>query len=446
VEQVKKRLQERPLAFEAALSMELILEALQRCKVEFRERVYTPWVTLWAFIDQVLSSNGSCSEAVAEVSAWLVRQGRPACSPDTGHYCAARIRMTWEFLRELFSLQYQRAMDEAPNTWKWLGKHEVKVVDGSTFSMADTPANRAAYPPDSETQPGTRFPLLRAVVLFSLRLGLVQDFAFGPYQGKGTGESSLFRQLYHCLAPGDVVLGDKYYCSYRDVCQLVDRDVHVVVKHFDYRTQLQEVKRLGKNDVLYAWKRPTYAHQKMSREEYDQLPESLLIRVVTVTVNIPGFRVQTFEIVTTLLDADIYTPESLADLYFLRWRGEMYLDDIKTTLGLDTLRCHSPEMIQKELLVGLLAYNTIRIQMAQAAECLEIPLAEISFKNTVCVLRAFSHLPPSADVVATKLATIVHPRVGRRPGRSEPRAVKRKAKPYDSLTTPRPSFAKSTET
>ena len=441
VEQVKQRLREKPLAFEASLSIELVQAALERCGVEFRERIYTPWVTLWAFIGQALSGDGSCRQAVCEVIAWLVSQGQRPCSPETSHYCQARQRLPLPFLQDLLSLQLQRASAEVPAEWKWLGKHDVKVVDGTTFSMPDTPENRAAFPPDGETQPGLRFPLLRAVVVFSLPLGLLRSFAFGPYQGKGSGESSLLRRLWDCFQLEDIVLGDKYYCSYRDVWELSRRGVHAVVKHFSYRTRLTRCRRLGKDDALYHWHRPKFARQKMSAEEFRELPESLLIRLVHVRVSIPGFRVQEFEILTTLLDEQTYSAENLAELFFLRWRGEMFLDDIKTTLGLDVLRCRTPEMVEKELLVGFLAHNTIRIHMAQAAECLQIPLSEISFKSAVCVMRTFQGQPPTSELIATKLATLVHCRVGHRPGRSEPRAVKRKAKPYVPLQTPRPTFA-----
>lgn len=446
VETVKRRLSEMPLAFEKALSIDLVKAALERCQFEFRDRVYCPWVTVWAFVDQMIRGNRSCSETVAQVVAYLIRQGQPACSPDTGHYCEARRRLPEEFLRQLFQLQYEAAERETPQEWKWMGKHEVKVVDGTTFSMPDSEANRAAYPPDGETRPGTRFPLVRAVVLFNVCLGLVRDFAYGPYQGKGTGESSLFRRLFDCLRTGDVVLGDKYYCSYRDVWQLLARGVHTVVHHFDYRTQLQLIKRLGKDDALYWWQRPTFARQKMTKEDFELLPERQQVRVVTINVAAPGFRVKRIEILTTVLDPEQYPAEELAKLYFRRWRGEMFLDDIKTTMGLDVLRCKSPAMIAKELIVGLLAHNTIRIQMAQAADCLAIPLTEISFKNTMNILDAFRGLPPTPENIAIKLASIAHNRVGNRPNRSEPRAVKRKAKPYESLTTPRPTFAKSPAT
>ncbi len=440
VEQVQRRLAERPLAFAFALSEELVRKVLAECGIEFRERVYKPWITLWAFVSQMLSANGSCQEAVFQVNAWRLQNGERACSPDTGHSCQARSRLPVAFFQTLFARQVETVEQETPEPWKWLGQHEVKIMDGTTMTMPDTPENRDAFPPDGETEPGTRFPMLRAVVVFSLSLGVLKDFAFGPYQGKGTGESSLLRRLWHCFEPGDVALGDKYDCSYRDVWKLMTRGVPVVVKHFDHRTTLREVKRLGKHDLLCEWQRPQYAYQKMTAAEFAWLPERIPVRKVTVPVRIKGFRTSTFEVLTTLLDADRYPPAALANLFFQRWRGEMFLDDIKTTLGMDVLRCRCPEMIHKELITGFLAYNTVRIQMAQAAECLDIPLGKISFKATVTILETFRDLPATPEVIATKLASIVHPQVGHRPGRSEPRAVKRKRKPYDSLKKPRHQY------
>jgi len=440
VQKVERRLAERPLAFAFALSEELVRSVLAECEIVFRERVYKPWITLWAFVSQMLSDNGSCQEAVFQVNAWRLQNGERPCSPDTGHYCQARSRLPVAFFQKLFARQVETVQQETPEPWKWLGKHDVKIFDGTTMTMPDTPENRDAFPPDGEIEPGTRFPMLRAVVVFSLSLGLLKDFAFGPYQGKGTGEISLLRKLWHCFEPGDVALGDKYYCSYRDVWKLMTLGVHLVVKHFDYRTTLREVKRLGKHDLLCQWQRPKYARQKITAAEFALLPESFLVRKVTVQVRIKGFRTSTFEVLTTLLDADRYTPDDLAELFFQRWRGEMFLDDIKTTLGMDVLRCKCPEMIHKELITGFLAYNTVRIQMAQAAECLDIPLEQISFKTTVTVLETFQNLPATEEVIATKLASIVHPKVGNRPGRSEPRAIKRKCKPYDSLKKPRHQY------
>jgi hypothetical protein len=286
--------------------------------------------------------------------------------------------------------------------------------------------------------------MMRVVALFSLTLGMLQDFAYGPYQGKGTGESTLFRKLLHNIHPGDIVLGDKCYCCYQDVHQILLRGAHVVVKHFDYRTTLERVKRLGKHDAIYRWKRPRFAHQKMSREDYASLPEEMLIRVVQVRVHTPGFRVQQFEVVTTLLDAKRYPAESIAELFFRRWRVEVYLDDIKTSLGIEMLRCKSPAMIEKELYVAFLAYNTIRIQMAQAADCFEVPLDEISFTRTAFAIMAFHDVADTLDGMANKLATIIHQRVGHRPGRSQPRAVKRRGKPFERLKQGRPEFTENT--
>jgi hypothetical protein len=452
VELAKQRISERPPLFESVFSETLIRDTLNQLGMVFRERVYPPWITLWAFLGQVLSGDGACQQAVQAVYAWCIQRGQEPPVPDTGHYCEARRRLPLELLKTLLSRLVERAQAEVPPSWKWLGKHLVKVVDGTTFTLPDSPANRDAYPPDGETTPGLRYPLLRLVAIFSLPLGLVQEFRYGPYQGKGTGEISLFRQLLDAFQPGEVLLADKYYCSYRDVCTLLAKEVHCVVKHFAVRTTLKTVKRLSKTDKLVRWQRPKFAHQKMSRTEFQKLPESLLVRIVTVRVAYRGFRTQTFEVLTTLLDADVYTATALGELYFQRWRGELFLDEIKTTLGLDRLRCRSPEMVAKELLVGLLAYNSIRLQMAQAAETLDVPLREISFTTTLRVLRQLGSTtpldrplhsdrkPPHQNRLAYLLATIVHSKVGHRPGRTEPRAVKRKAKPYPPLKSPRPSF------
>ena len=172
------------------------------------------------------------------------------------------------------------------------------------------------------------------------------------------------------------------------------------------------------------------------------MPEEILIRIVEVQVQDRGFRVERFEVATTLLDAREYPAEAIAGLFFRRWQAELYLDQIKTSLGLEMLRCKSPEMIAKELWVGFLAYNTIRIQMAQAAECFDVPLQEISFTVTMNTMVAFREAR-SVEERALMLAAIVQVRVGQRPGRSEPRAVKRRSKPYERLTCGRPSFTQS---
>lgn len=453
VELARKRIAERPLLFESFFSEEMIRDVLTRGGVVFRKRVYPPWITLWAFLGQVLSGDGACQQAVHAVCAWCLERGETPPVPDTGHYCEARRRLPLELLSTLLAEMFERAQAEVPQNWKWLGKHLVKVVDGTTFTLPDSSANRAAYPPDGEAAPGVRYPLVRLVSIFTLPLGLVQDFRYGAYQGKGTGEISLFRQLMDAFQPDEVLLADKYYCSYRDVCTLFQRGVHVVVKHYAARTTLKTVRRLSKTDRVVRWHCPKFAHQKMSREEFQKLPESLLVRIVTVRVAYRGFRTQKFEVLTTLLDGEVYTSDALADLYFQRWRAELFLDDIKTAMGLDCLRCRSPQMVAKELLVGLLAYNGIRLQMAQAAEALDVPMTEISFTTTLRVLRQIGSEPlthadscnsaaraPDPNRRSYLLAMITHPRVGHRPGRSEPRAVKKKAKPYPSLKSPRPSF------
>ncbi len=237
---------------------------------------------MWAFLWQIIQGYASCQDAVIQIVRWCTQQGRKACSPDSGHYCQARARLPLEFLKTLFFLQFRTAMKEAPQAWRWLGRHEVKVVDGTTFTLADSPANRAAFPPHLEPSPGTRYPIIRAVGLFSLTLGLLESFAYGPYQGKGTGESNLFRQLFEFIQPGDVILGDKYYCSYWDVSLILKRGAHAVVKHFSHRTRLELVQRLGKGDAIYRWRRPQHARRRRTAEEVAAMPEEILIRIVEV--------------------------------------------------------------------------------------------------------------------------------------------------------------------
>jgi len=439
LKKARKRLEKGPLAFSKALSEQMVETALEESKMRFRKRKLTPKITLLAFLWQMLSKYATCEQTMTEVIHKQFRKNEESSVPSSGRYCEARGRLSLGFLKTLFRVQYDTATEDIPSKWKWLGRHDVKVVDGTTFLMADSQANRASFSPPDEPSPGTRYPMLRLVGIFSLATGMIRDFAYGPYQGKGTGESSLFRRLLHCLNPGDVVLGDKYYCSYRDAHAIRTCGGDIVVKHFSKRTMLQLVRKIGNNDAVYRWIRPRHAHKKMSREEFACLPNEILVRIVKVRVNVPGFRVKQFEVLTTLVDENTYSAQALSDLFFQRWRVETYLDEIKNGLNIQMLRCKTPEMLAKELTVAFLAYNTVRTQMAQVAECFGTPLNEISFTHTLHTMMTFAE-ESSPEGIALKLATIVHTRVGCRPGRSEPRAVKRGPSTHARLKQGRKEF------
>jgi hypothetical protein len=303
--------------------------------------------------------------------------------------------------------------------------------------MPDTPENQAAYPQQKSQKPGCGFPLARILVVFSLATGTVLEAAIGKYQGKQTGENSLFRKLYDVLAEGDIILADRYFSGWSDIVLPLQHGIDVVVrKHQLRRTDFRTGKRLGKDDHLVFCARP--ARPKwMSAEQYATLPDELTLREIRIRVVQKGFRTQSLVVVTTLLDAEQYPPEAIAQLYQRRWQAELYLRSLKVVLQMDHLRCKTPERVRNEFWMHFLGYNLIRVVMATAAlESVRSPW-EISFKGTLQTLNQFlpillSSISDKTWCVALLTAVATHV-VGNRPDRFEPRRVKRRPKPYKLL-------------
>jgi len=434
-------------AFADVLSEERLETALCEEGATWREQVFTPVFTLWAFLTQVLSHDGSCRAAVARVLAWLAAQGRPAASAKTDPYCKARQRLPESLFSRLTRETGEALQEQLPEEWLWHGR-PVKIADGTTVSMPDTPENQEAYPQSSGQQPGLGFPLARVVVVFSLACGAVLDAAIGRYQGKKTGENTLLRELTATLVAGDVLLADRYYAGYFDLALWHARGVVVVVrKHQLRRTDFRTGRRLGHDDHIVLWDKPARPSW-LDQATYDDLPGWLILRETRVRVRQPGFRTKTLVVVTTLLDLTI-TATDLADLYRARWHAELDLRALKVTLGMDVLRCKSPAMIRKELWAHLLAYNLIRTVMAQAAQANDLLPRDLSFTGAVQTLTAFAGLLGDADAPARQdlygrlLAAVASHRVGDRPDRCEPRARKRKQKHYPFLKTPRDKARKA---
>jgi hypothetical protein len=407
-----------------------------------QDDIYSLPLTLWAFVTQAVSESKSCVAAVARVLAWLTKLGRPACSAGTGAYCKARAKLTEMFLGLLACDVGRHLEDQAPDAWRWHGKRVV-LVDGSTLSMPDTPANQAAYPQPRSQRPGVGFPILRWVALLGLATGVVLDSAFGPYRGKETGESALFRTLMSSLHKGDVVLADRYYCSYWMVALLQAQGVDVVfrkhqLRHTDFRTG----RRLGRNDHIVTWTKPRRP-KWMDQATYDSLPETLALREVRTKVTTPGCRVEELVVVTTLRDHETYTKDEILDLYHERWHAEIDLRSIKTQMKMEILRCKTPAMVRKEIWSHLLTYNLVRKVMAQAAAEHDLTPRQISFAGAMQTLNEFrtSLLHASAaelpEMTSRILAAIACHRVGNRPGRVEPRKVKRRPKGYSRLLNSR---------
>ena len=431
------------LYFAALLSQDRILKAFGAAIAAWQGWVYSPAVTVWVFLSQCLSPDHSCRDAVARLIAWRLAQGLAPCSAETGAYCTARSDLPEEALHELVRDTGRQVEDEAPETWLWHGR-KVRVVDGSTITMPDTPENQAAYPQQRTQKPGCGFPIARILVIFSLSTGTVLDAAIGKYFGKQTGENSLFRKLYDVLDDGDVILADRYFSGWSDIALPLQRGIDVVIrKHQLRRTDFRTGVRLGKDDHLIFWTRPQRP-KWMSAEQYATLPDELTLREVRIRVAQKGFRTQTLVVVTTLLDAEQYPPQEIALLYRRRWQAELHLRSLKIVLQMDHLRCKKPERVRNEFYTHLLGYNLIRGVMAAAAFQSGKSPWEISFKGTLQTLSQF--LPMllsrvSSEAWCTALLTAVATHiVGDRPDRFEPRLRKRRPKPYKHLREPRQNY------
>lgn len=410
-----------------------------------RERVFTPKVTFWAFVSQVFDEDSACRDVVRKVEAWWRwmqkdRTGEPSLSPSA--YCQARARLDMQTLRLIhghLSWSLERRVTKAQ---LWLGRR-VKIVDGTTLSMPDTPANQQSWPQPSTQKEGLGFPCLKLTGIFSLASGGLEDYATGTLHQH---ESILFRSLWDRLEKGDVMLGDRGFCSYAALGALSQRGIDAVMRlHQARKVSFREGRCLGADDRLVTWKKPAQRTDAWSEEEWATLPESLAVRLIRLQVGTPGFRTREVTLVTTLTDATAYPADAIRALYAQRWEVELHFHQIKILLGLDILRCKSPELIEKETIMHLIAYNLIRLLMQQAASTHAASLGRISFKGALDTVRHFAAAIHAARATPRKqdalinemLAIIAADCVPERPGRSEPRAKKRRAKNYHLLTKPR---------
>ncbi len=428
--------------FAGLLDPALVQEALDHERVRWRDCVFTPVVTLWTFLGQVLCPDHSCRAAVARLIARLTAHGEAPCSPDTGPYCKARQRLPVAVLSRLARRTGQILEDQAPADGRFKGRR-VLLVDGTTVSMPDTEANQHAFPQIASQKPGLGFPLARLVAVLSLATGAVRDLAIGPYRGKQTGETALFRTLWDRLVAGDVVVGDRYFASYFGIAPLRGRGVDGVFRmHQCRKVDFRRGLRLGVLDHVVNWTKPP-CPDWMDRATYDQLPDHLAIRELRVRVEQPGFRVDELVLATTLLDAATFPKEEVAGLYFQRWNIELDLRSIKVEMPMEVLRCKTPEMVEKEVWAHLVAYNVVRSLTGDAAREHGSEPRCLSFKGAMQTVRAFAdagQLSGSSrrgELEAEMLRAIASHRVGDRPGRVEPRAKKRRPKPHRLLTVPR---------
>jgi hypothetical protein len=407
-----------------------------------RQRTFPLHLTFWAFLSQVLSPGSSCREIVRKVQAWYALRDTSVPDSGTSAYCQARSRLPLPRLMEL----HQRLADKlsariaTPNLW--LGRR-VKVVDGTGLSMSDTAAHQKEWPQPSTQKPGCGFPVVKLVACFCLASGALLQWVEGTLKEH---DCRLLQKLLAFFQKDDVVLADRGFSSYASLATLRARGVDAVMRvHHFRKLDWRAGRRLGSRDRLVTWKKGVLQGKLWTAEQWAQLPEELTVRLVEIQVAVPGFRTQTFVLVTTLLDAKTYNAEELGRLYFRRWAVELFFRDIKTTLGLDVLRCQTPAMVRKEIVMHAIAYNLIRALMQDVAHSYQVSVQRLSFKGTVDALRQWRELFENtrSEVRASdKLRRLFYQSIANdllldRPNRSEPRAVKRRPKNFRLLTQPR---------
>lgn len=437
-------LQDGALPLSNVLSEDMVSEVLQETACSWVDKIYTPLVTLWVFLSQVLSADHGCRWAVGRLIAHRLSQGQSLCSAETGAYCRARKRLPERLFSEVARKTGQELDANARESWLWKGR-PVYIFDGATVMMPDTQENQKAYPQNVAQQPGLGFPIARIAAIFSLSCGAVIDLAISRYAGKGQGESTLFRALWDVFRPGDLVVTDALLCTWTDILMLKERGVDYVGQlHVMRNADFRRGTRLGKKDYIVRWSKPFV--RWMDKQSRKALPDCLEVRECCISIQQPGFRSETIVVVTTLLDAFEFTKENIAEIYFRRWNVELDLKSIKSVMQMEMLRCKTPELVRKEIWTHILAYNLIRTIMAQAATRHDVHPRSLSFKGAMQTLEAFQPLIAFSDehdaalrrhLYENLLDAVASHRVANRPGRFEPRQIKRRRKKYPPLIKPR---------
>ncbi len=413
-----------------------------------RRRLFPLRRTFWSWIWQILQSNTACREVVAQLQAALLLENLPPCENGSSAYCQARAKLTLKRLLDLLASSVKSCLRFAPASGLLQGR-SIKVADGTTVRLQDTPANRADFPPSSNQFGNPGFPLLKVVALFSMASGAVIAHAVDSLR---TSELRLLMSLREWFQPRDIVVADRAYGVYVLAAWLQGLQCDLVAR-LDARSRKVDFRkakrRLGPKDGLFVWRKPSVPSPLLGPEEWAALPQELLVRLIRWHVDRPGYRTRELTVMTTLLDADLYPTEEILRAYFKRWRLEMCFDDLKTTLGMEMLQCRSPEMVKRELVVFLITHNLIRWLMAQGAHSGGVDLERLSFTGTLDAFRqwsiAITQVRGRGSVARRNalwqkfLERIAADEVPLRPGRQEPRAVKRRSK-YPHLNKPRHAY------
>ncbi|MCL6755457.1 IS4 family transposase [Nostoc sp. CCCryo 231-06] len=437
------------LPFKELLPESVIRQAVSKLKIKYKKRLFDPFITLWAFLSQVLDTDKTCHNAVSKIIAHLAQEEVEIPSTDTSAYCQARARLPEKLLEKLFNYSAQNLEERVTQEHLWCGRN-VLVIDGSTVSMPDTIENQQEYPQPSTQKPGCGFPIAKIGVIFSLATGAATALCIDVLN---THDIKLARRLYSFLKPNDVLLGDRAFCAYADMFSITKLGCDAVFrKHSSRTTTMLKGKIVGDCDKLVTWYKPKKCPKGLSKDEFDALPPSITVREIYYYIVIPGFRSQRVSLITTLLDKETYSTLEIVGLYYQRWQVELDLRHLKTTLDMDVLRCKTPSMIRKEIHVYLLAYNLLRSLMWSAGTTYNTPPLRLSLQGTRHHLINFLPKLEAAGskkrkrLYCTLLKIIVHKPVPDRPTRNEPRVIKRRPKAYPFMTKPRQELRKQLQT
>ena len=406
-----------------------------------RERVYSLRRTFFGFLYQVLNPDCPCREIVRQVQALFALHDQGRVDEGNSAYCQARKRLPLDTLCRL-RVAVAAAGEKAAQLWHDL---RPKLIDGTTVGLPDTKKNQRAYPQSRSQNPGCGFPLLGLVGVFSLATGVLLDYAKG---NQHQSELRLLKRLLDQFKPGDLAVADRGFCSYVLLALLLSRKVLSVFRLHQARpADLRKGKRLGKNDRLFTWHKPKQRPRWLPSSWWKTIPRELTVRVIRFTLCRRGYRPKSVMLVTTLLDPQKYPAQDIAQLYARRWKVELWFRDIKTSMGMEVLRCKSPQMVHKELEMFFIAYNLIRCLIVLAGSINNVTLDRMSFKGTVDAVRQFSLAIAQArskrkqnQLIVELLEVIARDQVPDRPDRREPRAVKRRPKSFPLLTKPRDQF------
>jgi hypothetical protein len=429
------------LPFEHVLSETVVQQILQGQGVKYRDTLYTPIVVVWAWLSQVLDADKSLSHAVKRVIAWIAAAQEEVPCADTGAYSKARKRLPLGVLKPLLRQSATELTSVNKPGQQWCGRR-VKAYDGTTVLMSDTLANQEVYPQHSNQKEGCGFPLAKLVVWFCGTTGAVLEVAIAAFS---TSEWQLSRQLYATLQREDVVVADSAYGTYVDLALVRSQGADAVFrKHHARQCDFRRGKKLGIGDHIVRWQRPLKCPQSMSIAEFEALPENIEVREVHLLIQRSGFRPKEIILVTTLLDPKPYRKDKLVELYRLRWQTtEVNLKHLKTTLKMEMIAAKTPEMVQKDIYIHLLAYNLLRTLMWQSVQSTQLSPLRLSLQQT---RQQFNHFRPQLALASqqqrrqfytTLLKVIATLSVPLRPNRVEPRVVKRRPKPFPRMQQPR---------